>query len=98
MVCSLQQEDSFLNQTVPKTSVAEKGGGMNTTKEVTTKRVCLELGKNITWLVWFEVEQKNADIAFWVKKSTSYNEIVFHFEPLFFFRKVYFSMSHFREG
>lgn len=32
---------------------------------------------------------------FWVNKSPSYNEIVtvFHFEPLFLLRKVYFSMT-----
>lgn len=52
VVCSLQQGNSFLKQTVPKPSAAERGG-INTTKEGPAKRGCLELGKIIIWLIWF---------------------------------------------
>lgn len=53
MVCSLQQGNGFLKQTVSEPSAAERGGGMNPIKEGPPKRGCLELGKNTTWLICF---------------------------------------------
>lgn len=38
VVCSLQQGNGFLKQTVPEPSAAERVGGINTTKEGPGKR------------------------------------------------------------